>query len=160
MLLLFFVCLFVCCCCCCCLGGIVVIFVGLHLLASHYIGTILASLPRYSGTVLASPPNFTSQFQPSLTLPAPRRQPVIAYSMNARRERVWDTTVPRCVLAPPELGWGQNKTRFGTVPDPLSPRVHTVSDKGLATRGWQHETSSSLTCTVNGGGGGGVLHNM
>ena len=101
-----FVCLFVVVlCCCCCLGGIVVIFVGLHLLASHYIGTILASLPRFSGTVLASPANFTSQFQPSLALPAPRRQPVIAYSMNARRERVWDTTVPRFVLAPPELGW-------------------------------------------------------
>ena len=29
----------------------------------------------------------------SLALPDPRRQPVIAYSMNARRERVWDTTV-------------------------------------------------------------------
>ena len=41
----------------------------------------------------------------SLALPDPRRQPVIAYSMNARRERVWDTTVPRFVLAPPELGW-------------------------------------------------------
>ena len=36
-------------------GGIVVIFAGLHLLASHYIGTIFASLP-----------NFTSQFQPDL----------------------------------------------------------------------------------------------
>ena len=42
----------------------------------------------------------------SLTLPDPRRQPVIAYSMNARRERVWDTTVPGFVLAPPELGGG------------------------------------------------------
>ena len=41
----------------------------------------------------------------SLALPDPRRQPVIAYSMNARRERIWDTTVPRFVLAPPELGW-------------------------------------------------------
>ena len=41
----------------------------------------------------------------SLVLPDPRHQPVIAYSMNARRERVWDTTVPRFVLAPPELGW-------------------------------------------------------
>ena len=41
----------------------------------------------------------------SLALPDPRRQPVIAYSMNARRERVWDTTVPSFVLAPPELGW-------------------------------------------------------
>ena len=49
--------LFVCCCCCCLGGGggIVVIFAGLHLLASHYIGTIFASLP-----------NFTSQFQPDL----------------------------------------------------------------------------------------------
>ena len=46
-----------------------------------------------------------SQAGTSLTLPAPRRQPFIAYSMNARRERVWDTTVPRFVLAPPELGW-------------------------------------------------------
>ena len=36
-------------------GDIVVIFAGLHLLASHYIGTIFASLP-----------NFTSQFQPDL----------------------------------------------------------------------------------------------
>ena len=43
--------------------------------------------------------------QTSLALPDPRRRPVIAYSMNARRERVWDTTVPRFVLAPPELGW-------------------------------------------------------
>ena len=41
----------------------------------------------------------------SLALPDPRRQPVIAYSMNARRERVWDTTIPCLVLAPPELGW-------------------------------------------------------
>ena len=26
----------------------------------------------------------------SLALPDPRRQPIIAYSMNARRERVWE----------------------------------------------------------------------
>ena len=35
----------------------------------------------------------------------------------------------------------QNKTCYGSVPDPLSPRVHTVSDNGLATRGWQRETT-------------------
>ena len=45
------------------------------------------------------------QGRASLALPDPLRQPVIAYSMNARQEWVWDTTVPRFVLAPPELGW-------------------------------------------------------
>ena len=45
------------------------------------------------------------QVKISLALPDPRRQPVIAYSINVLRERVWDTTVPRFVLAPPELGW-------------------------------------------------------
>ena len=67
---------------------------------------------NWIGTKLNLPENFSHEiFVEEIKanygswLADPRRQPVIAYSMNARRERVWDTTVPRFVLTPPELGW-------------------------------------------------------